>query len=709
MRNSRQTKKPSRQQQVAKSVFGGPFLIVLSLILLIGAVASIATNLLRQQKSGSEDNLNVPIAEYQAGVGRVESAFRQFDAAIQDVVAAHRFQDKPFDSLSRRTVRNARGFFEHYVGPGAREAAPSYPLAAANYNLGEAHRLLRALDKSEAAYRGALAELRRLKDSSPGSEVCLLYAETCNSLGVLLAEQSRLKEAQVFFSETDAELSSLESRTTPLAWEVALRRSIACRNLGIVLAEQGDDGAPHISRSIELLPPAGTGTLRDLSRATNLADAHDALARLCLRQGRWDAADASCRQCIQEVERLLGELHVAAEQELIGLPLFAFREGLRMAQANSDLVQQASASDDKSLSGWQWRPLAPQPGKVIPADLFARGALPAEFERQDAMLLVWKDEDWCLDVVVGMASHLLGRLHLVILVDDQLREYKARLELKRKGVPLERVCFIQIPTNTLWVRDYGPFSIKTGDTSHAWLDVQLNNEMALHENPENDHLPQALGRLARTPVLRAPLYLEGGSILSNGAGLCIVSQDVLDKNARLGLGEQHVRDTLKRLFGAEQIVFLKPLIGETTGHVDWFATFTAPDVLVLGDYRGLDTPNMQLLDEHARRLAGTETPLGPLQLERIPMPPRGTDYFGGSYTNVVFANGLLLVPTWPEASAAAEAEVFETYGRLLPGWKIVGIDCHKCAPAGGALHCATMNLFRANFHHVDGALQLGAE
>ena len=196
------------------------------------------------------------------------------------------------------------------------------------------------------------------------------------------------------------------------------------------------------------------------------------------------------------------------------------------------------------------------------------------------------------------------------------------------------------------------------------------------------------------PVVPAPFPLQGGEILSNGAGLCLASTKLLKTSRRLGYPESYVTDTIRRLFGATEVVYLEPLDDEPTGHVDWFATFTSSDTVVLGDYRGTDPVSGPLLDRHAERLAGVTTANGPLEVVRIPMPPHGEQSPGGTYTNVVFANGVLLVPSCPEASPELEREAFDVFRRLLPGWRVVGIECPKLLMRHGALHCAAVNLYR---------------
>ena len=93
------------------------------------------------------------------------------------------------------------------------------------------------------------------------------------------------------------------------------------------------------------------------------------------------------------------------------------------------------------------------------------------------------------------------------------------------------------------------------------------------------------------------------------------------------------------------------------------------------------TPN-----RNAQRLEGLPTPHGPLRVIRIPMPPH-KDGNWRTYTNVVFANGALLVPVYRGVDRAGREKALELFARLLPGWQVIGIDCTTLIQGGGALRC----------------------
>jgi len=80
-----------------------------------------------------------------------------------------------------------------------------------------------------------------------------------------------------------------------------------------------------------------------------------------------------------------------------------------------------------------------------------------------------------------------------------------------------------------------------------------------------------------------------------------------------------------------------------------------------------------------------------IRVVRVPMPHHHDDIWR-SHTNVVYLNGLLLVPTYPATDDEGAMQAVATYQKLLPTWRVQPIDAEALATLGGALHCVTMNL-----------------
>jgi agmatine/peptidylarginine deiminase len=205
-------------------------------------------------------------------------------------------------------------------------------------------------------------------------------------------------------------------------------------------------------------------------------------------------------------------------------------------------------------------------------------------------------------------------------------------------------------------------------------------------------------------TVRAPITIHHGNLLSNGRGLCIATTRLIQENIGRGYDADDVAQILRKFYGAKEVVFLDRLRGEPTGHVDMFATFTSPDVVVIGKYsRESDPVNAAILDRNAERLAVVPAPCGPLDVVRVPMPPRMSSEIGfwPTYTNVAYANGTLLVPVCPGRDPEGKTVALGLYRRLLPDWTIVGIDVSSILIRGGGIHCVTASL--PDLENVPGA------
>ena len=351
-----------------------------------------------------------------------------------------------------------------------------------------------------------------------------------------------------------------------------------------------------------------------------------------------------------------------------------------------------------------------KPGNRLSVGRHPVGVLPGEFERQEAILLAWPlalwwspesgnatDSEGCADgLFAKIVRAVYPSIHTVVLVKDSRSEDRVAALLREAEVPPEAVWFVQAPFNTEWIRDYGPMGVRADDGSCTLIDAEFFEGYFVNLDPQEDRLPATLGTLFDLPVVRAPIALEHGNLLSNGQGLCITTQKLLEDNVARGYDAEDVTRVLKTCYGAKEVVFLETLRGETTGHVDMFATFPSPDTVVVGQCAAESDPvNAAILDRNAERLASLGAPCGPLNVVRIPMPKLwsadGLELWP-TYTNVLYANDTLLVPVYPGLDMAAESTALALYRELLPGWTIVGIDAVPFLQRGGSIHCVTLNL-----------------
>jgi agmatine/peptidylarginine deiminase len=336
------------------------------------------------------------------------------------------------------------------------------------------------------------------------------------------------------------------------------------------------------------------------------------------------------------------------------------------------------------------------PAGASPADAdvsreFPGGRLPPEFASQHAIVLDGVDlpRSWP-EVFIEIVLAVRGRADIVALIaGPEDRDAIQRL-LDRRGLPRDLVLAAPVAHDTMWVRDFAPLSVRR----HDGRDVLVDLDYGARDRPADDEVASRLAELLALPLDAMPLRIEGGNLLVNGEGLCLTTTVVLERNDG-GESPERVCGALLTYLGCEQVVFLEPLHGEDTGHADMFAVFTSPRTVVLGAYEPeADPVNAALLERNAARLATVETRDGPLEVVRVPMPARG-DGVWRTWTNVVFADGALLFPTYAGADAGDQRRARTVFAGLLPGWQLREIDSEPLAALGGGLHCVTMNMAAA--------------
>jgi agmatine/peptidylarginine deiminase len=270
----------------------------------------------------------------------------------------------------------------------------------------------------------------------------------------------------------------------------------------------------------------------------------------------------------------------------------------------------------------------------------------------------------------------------------QERDDVARLLLDA-GLPGGCVTFFYLPVASMWTRDYAPLSAVDAGGGVTFLDAAYRGEGAA----QDDDVPQRLGADFGVRVVDLPLTMEGGDLLSDGEGLCLTTRRLLARNQEeRGFSPERVWALLQTHGGFTDWFPLPSLSGEPTGHIDMFATVIAPRTVVIGRYDpAVDPDNARWLDWSAQQLATRPTSRGPVTVHRIPMPPHD-DGIWRTYTNVVFANGVLLVPAYPDKCPELDEEARGVFARLLPDWRVVGIDAASLIRRNGALHCVTMGL-----------------
>jgi agmatine/peptidylarginine deiminase len=229
--------------------------------------------------------------------------------------------------------------------------------------------------------------------------------------------------------------------------------------------------------------------------------------------------------------------------------------------------------------------------------------------------------------------------------------------------------------------------------------------LTMRENrKQDDFMCFELARLLDLPVRSIPLVLEGGNFISNGDGLLITSAKTISVNQQEEYTNKQLISMFSDFLGVNGVCAVNHLKNEPNGHIDMFMTMLGKNLAVVGEIDpAVDSENSAILNEAARVVSSYTTSDGPITVKRIPMPPQsGNDW--RSYTNIIMANGVLLMPSFSNVDPAIENQAEQVYQSTLPpDWVVRRINCDKLVALRGQLHCISYNI--PNFIPIDGLLE----
>lgn len=324
----------------------------------------------------------------------------------------------------------------------------------------------------------------------------------------------------------------------------------------------------------------------------------------------------------------------------------------------------------------------------------------AEWEELQALLITWRAYWPILTEIVAAAQK---ECLVLITVPDSTSLVNARNYLINRGVNVEQnVQFIVIPSNSVWVRDYGPNTAYLGEQDSMCIIDWIYNR----PRPLDDVLPAAIAQHLGVPIYNAnqapdDLVNTGGNFMSDGLGTGFSSKLVLHEN-RAGnafgvsaKAEADIDRIMREYMGLNRYIKMETLPYDGIHHIDMHMKLLDEETLLVGQYpEGIsDGPqieaNLQYVLSHFKTYFGT-----PFKVVRIPMPPHDGKYpsQGGHYrtfVNAVFVNRTVLVPFYEERYDTTGRRIWE---EALPGYNIVGINCNSMISALGAIHCITKEI-----------------
>lgn len=349
-------------------------------------------------------------------------------------------------------------------------------------------------------------------------------------------------------------------------------------------------------------------------------------------------------------------------------------------------INAALIADDAIIVDARSVPLPPrQPAELIPAP----ARLPAQWEEMARIVLTWPIfymPLWTLHA--QMVQAILPVAEVSITVPAPMWANAINLYLKANGLPDEyanRLQFVVLPTDDIWVRDYGPIGACSIDGKPVVFDA-IYDHLPHYPQTRDDDMPRYWAAHLGATYYTLDLHTEGGNLWTDGTGTMMMTERIFEANPH------HTRASLEaylhRVFDFEKIIYTPRMRYETTGHIDLLVKLADTNTVFISAPDTSFTDELQTTHDIFRK--ATNARGEHYNIVTLPTPSLYWNWFAypirRSYTNALTVNGRVLVPIYGEPT---DAIALRRYEETMPHHQIIPIDCKIGANGGGAVHCLT--------------------
>ena len=293
---------------------------------------------------------------------------------------------------------------------------------------------------------------------------------------------------------------------------------------------------------------------------------------------------------------------------------------------------------------------------------------PGEFEPATGIMVRWP-----LGVPYDFLVDVSNNSELWVICSSS-EQASATSALTSAGVNMSSTDFIIAGSNSIWVRDYGPWFIVLADGTQGIFDYDYNRP-----RPLDDLIPQVIGDQWGIPVYISDLVHTGGNYMSGGLGEAMSTDLVYVEDPH---SESWVDDQMEEYLGITDYTTFDDPQASYIDHIDCWSKMLSPSrIMVLqvppssGDYAALEAT--------ADLIAGSLSPYGtPWDVYRV--FSSGTE----GYVNGLLHNDTYYMPVWNTGNDTPAAAAFS---EALPGYTITPFY-YSGFQNTDALHCRSRNV-----------------
>ena len=341
--------------------------------------------------------------------------------------------------------------------------------------------------------------------------------------------------------------------------------------------------------------------------------------------------------------------------------------------------------------------------------------MPAEWEKQESVWITWpyNKKDWpglfrnIPEVVAEIVANISKKQKINLIIKINEKVLKIKKILKKFNTNIKNVKFFKIPSNRIWIRDFGPiYLINEKEKKKIFINFGFNGWSKYKNYKKDNTINNYISRITRIDKVEPKLQignmiknfiLEGGAIDVNGKGSILLTEECLLSKVQqrnIGINKNIYEKTLSKLLNVKNFIWLKKGIkgDDTHGHIDDISRFVSPNTIMTAIERDKKDKNYKILEQNYKILKGARNLDGKkFNIIKIPMPKTiiiQKIRVPASYLNFLICNKMVLLPLFNDFN---DKKVIEIFKKFFKKKKIVGIDCRDLIWGFGAIHCMTQH------------------
>ncbi len=307
----------------------------------------------------------------------------------------------------------------------------------------------------------------------------------------------------------------------------------------------------------------------------------------------------------------------------------------------------------------------------------------AEWEEAEAVMTLWPNQS----LMAAFVAH--GPVKLI--TDGGRSQSWWENWLGNAGISKEKISYFFVKTDSIWIRDYGPWFILDGLGKFGIVKTTYNRP-----RPNDDKVTKFLASELGIPLYQPGLIHTGGNYYNDGQDNAFSSTLVYSENSSLAKSDVDVR--MRSFLGIERYATSKLAPKITIEHMDTFGKLVSPDTWVFSEFPQ-GSRFRQDSENYVKLLQTLKSPYGtPYKILRLKMRLRSLvlreerveDY--RAYINSFISNKALYFAAYGDE---IDDQVKAIYQEALPGYEIVGVD-NGNTEWGDSVHCRSRNLLKRN-------------